>query len=395
MEEELISIIVPVHNSANYIGETIESIEKQTYQKYEAIFVDDCSTDKSVEVIQSYQKNNNRLKIIKLKRHRGVAIARNIGIKKANGRYLTFLDSDDLLVEKKLELQRDFLQKNNYEFVYGSFRYINDIGNKISSPVKVRSKVDYRQSLLNMRLLTITVMLDLKKIPKRYCYMPNVMNEDIATWWKILKRGYIAYGQDDVLAYYRKTKKSRSSDKGKTALARWRLYRNLENLSKLKSMYCFCNYVIGAIQKRMVRWEPYYEYVANDLQVLVATQNLKRDKQVEELLQNMNMKSNYLLVNQSTESQIDHPFVITKNEKGLSKSRNLAIQHSNAEILLLADDDLVYQSDYVETIVKYHNKYKEADILCFYVESKNKNRKTKRLPTRKNWFFKGNESCIF
>lgn len=395
MKEDLISIIIPVHNSAKYIKETIESIEKQTYPHYEAIFVDDCSTDESVQIIERYQKKNEKLKIIKLKRHRGVAIARNIGTKKAKGKYLAFLDSDDVFVENKLKWQKDFMEKNNYEFVYGSFRYRKDEGNKISDPIKVQKQVNYEQALLDMRILPTTVMIDLQKIPKRYCYMPNVMNEDAATWWKILKKGYIAYGQEEVLAYYRKAKKSRSSQKIITAKGRWDLYRNLENLSIRKSMNCFIHYAINATRKRMVRWNKMDRYTKNDLQVLIATQNLKEDEEVKKLLQNMNVKSKYLMINQSEESKITDPCVITKNEKGLSKSRNQAIQFSDSEILLFADDDVRYKQDYVDTMIKYHNQFEDADMICFYVESKNKKRRTKRMKTGKIGYLKAMRIVTF
>lgn len=137
----------------------------------------------------------------------------------------------------------------------------------------------------------------------------------------------------------------------------------------------------------MVRWEKMKDYTEEDLQVLVSTQYLKADKDVQDLLEKMNMKSHYLIINQSEESKISNPYVISRKEKGLSKSRNQAIQFSDREILLLADDDVRYGSDYAKTIAKYHNEY-EDDILCFYVESKNKNRPTKRLKTGKVGFLK-------
>ncbi len=239
-DEALISIVIPVYNSSKYLKETVESIERQTYQNYEAIFVDDGSTDDSIKILEKYQAQNEKIQIVALKKHRGVAIARNIGIRKARGRYLTFLDSDDVLVDDKLEVQKNFIQKNNYELIYGSFRYMNDNGTKRSSVVTVKKQVNYEQSLRNMRLLTMTVMIDLQKIPKRDCYMPNVMNEDIATWWKILKKGYIAYGQDEVLAYYRKTKQSRSSKKNVTAMRKMVFISKFGTFEYSKSDVLFC-----------------------------------------------------------------------------------------------------------------------------------------------------------
>ncbi len=393
--EDLVSIIIPVYNASRYIRQTLHSIEKQTDTNYEVIVLDDASTDESRKIVETCQKKNAKIKMVCLKKHKGVAIARNIGIRKAKGRYLVFLDADDLFVEKRLEWQKAFLQKNAYAFGYGSFCYVNDAGDKMSNPVKVPSYTNYERSLLDMRILIATVMIDLTKIPKRDCYMPNVMNEDIATWWKMLKKGYCAHGQKEVLAYYRKTKHSRSSQKIVTAKGRWFLYRNLENLSVLKSAVCFSHYLVNAIRKRSVQWHKIPCYKKDDLQVLVAVQNKKDDSEIKELLQKMKIKSNYLMVNQCEESMTQNPYVLIRNESGLSKSRNQAIRFSNGQILLLADDDVEYQEDYVETIVKYHNQFKEADIICFYVESRNKKRKTRRLRNRKNWLFKGNEGGIF
>lgn len=246
---DLVSIIIPVYNSSKYIEETIKSIEKQTYNNYEAIFVDDGSNDNSIEIIEKYKVKNPEIKIIKIA-HQGVSKARNIGIKEAKGRYLTFLDSDDIWLENKLEKQINFIKENNYAFVYCNFKYISNDGSKMSKEIKTGKKTDYNRGLKNIRILPATAMIDLEKIPKELCYMPNVMNEDVATWWQILKKGFIAFGQDEVLAYYRKTNNSRSSKKYVTAYYRWKLYREYEKLGIIKSLYCFINYALNAVLKR-------------------------------------------------------------------------------------------------------------------------------------------------
>lgn len=249
IENDLISIIIPVYNSSKYLDETIKSIKKQTYCNYEAIFIDDGSSDNSVEIIEKYKAKMAEIKIIKTE-HQGVSEARNIGIKEAKGRFLTFLDSDDLWTKDKLAKQLKFIKENDYAFVYCNFKYISDDGRKISKEIKTGAKTDYNRALEDIRILTITAMIDLKKVPKALCYMPNIMNEDIATWWKILKNGFTAYGQDEVLAYYRKTKNSRSSKKHITAYYRWQMYRKQEKLSLGKSLYCFFKYVLNAVLKR-------------------------------------------------------------------------------------------------------------------------------------------------
>lgn len=250
MEENLVSIIVPVYNASKYIEETIKSINSQTYQKYEAIFINDCSKDDSLKIIKEHKEKNSRIKIVNCEQHGGPANARNIGIKEAKGRYLCFLDADDIWLENKIEKQINFIKTNNYAFVYCNYRYMTDDGDWLSKEVKTPKKTDYNKALINTRILPITTMIDLKQIPKKLCYMPNVMNEDIATWWKILKSGFVAYGQNEILAYHRRTKNSRSSKKYATAFYRWKLYRKSENLSFIKTSYCFIGYCINAIIKR-------------------------------------------------------------------------------------------------------------------------------------------------
>ena len=159
-ENNLVSIVIPVYNASKYIKETIESIERQTYKNYEAIFIDDKSTDNSIQIIESYIKQNNKLKIIKLKKHKGVSKARNIGIRIAKGRYLTFLDADDIWFDKKLEKQIDFIQSNEYEFVYCAFKFMNNEGTRVSKKINIKEKTDYEYALLNTRILTITTMID-------------------------------------------------------------------------------------------------------------------------------------------------------------------------------------------------------------------------------------------
>lgn len=183
-----VSIIIPIYNAEKYIEKAIISINNQTYIEYEAIFIDDASTDNSIKIIEKYIKNNSRFKLIRLKEKSGVSKARNVGIDEAKGRFLAFLDADDIWKKDKLEKQLKFIKKNNCEFAYGSFKYINNEGTKIGKKIDVEYKVDYKKALLNTKILTTTVIIDLYKIPKEECYMPDIMNEDIATWWSILKK---------------------------------------------------------------------------------------------------------------------------------------------------------------------------------------------------------------
>lgn len=379
MQENMVSIIIPVYNAEKYIYYALESIVKQTYKNFEVIIIDDCSTDNSIDIVENMGLKN--VKIIKLKRHRGVSIARNIGIRTAKGRYLTFLDADDMFVKTKLERQIEFINKK--AMIYGSYKYMSSDGKKVSLKIKVPEKTDYKIGLKNCRILTSTCMIDLKKIPKRYCYMPDIMNEDLATWLKILKKGYVAYGQNDVLAYYRKTRKSRSSNKFRTAYFRWKLYKNHEKLSGIKIIYYYIKYIINGCLKRLTRYVKFHE---ENLQIIVSTQNLDK-KQIELLKNKMNVSSDYLIINQ-TNRIFKAENVICKNEIGLSKSRNCGIKNAKGEIILFADDDIIYDKDYKNIIYKAYDKNPKADIICFYVKSLNNNRKNKKMKSGKIGYLK-------
>jgi glycosyltransferase involved in cell wall biosynthesis len=135
----------------------------------------------------------------------------------------------------------------------------------------------------------------------------------------------------------------------------------------------------------------------NTLQVAVSTQNLTSDAQVENLLNNMNIKNNYLIINQTSKNNIEisNSNVITKNEKGLSKSRNIAIDSAKEDIVLIADDDVIYNDEYEKIILDSWKKYKEADIICFYVESKNPKRPTKKIKTGRIRYIKAMRIASF
>lgn len=249
MDKDLISIIIPVYNAEKFLKETIETIKSQTYINWEAIFIDDNSTDNSKEIIKQNLQDN--IKLIELSRNFGPAIARNEGLKIAKGRYIAYLDADDLWAENKLEVQHKVMKENDYAFSYTSYKHLNENG-KVSKSIKVQEKLDYKEALKRIRVLTITSMFDLEKVDKKLLIMPDLeYTEDVATWWKILKEGYIAYGINEPLAFYRKTNNTRSSNKIKSMHRRWRLYRKQEKLSIIKSLYYFTYYIANAVLRRI------------------------------------------------------------------------------------------------------------------------------------------------
>ena len=250
--EDLVSIVLPVYNCEKFLEETIKTIQNQTYTNWEALFVNDCSKDKSAEIIKEASIKDNRIKLINLNENSVAAIARNTGMEKARGRYIAFLDSDDLWDKEKLEKQLKFIKEGNYAFTFTSYEFVTEDGTKTGKIVRVPDKINYKQALKNTTIFTSTVIFDAKTLGKELIKMPNVKRgQDSATWWKVLKNGNIAYGLDENLSFYRRSENTLSSNKFKALKRTWNLYRNVEHLSIPKSLYNFFWYCINAVRRRI------------------------------------------------------------------------------------------------------------------------------------------------
>lgn len=252
MEKDLISIIVPVYNAEKFLKDTIKTEEEQTYTKWELIFVNDCSKDKSSEIIEKTIKENNKIKLINLKQNSGAAVARNTGIDNAKGQYIAFLDADDLWNKEKLEKQIKYMKEKECAFSFTGYEFANEDGIGNGKIVNVPNTISYKQALKNTTIWTSTVMFDVKKLGKELIQMPNVKRgQDTATWWKVLKKIDYAYGINEILSYYRRTNESLSANKIKALKRTWNLYRNVEHLNIFYSFYNFCWYIVNAIKRRI------------------------------------------------------------------------------------------------------------------------------------------------
>ena len=143
MKDELISIIMPVYNSEKYLERAIESIINQTYTNWELICINDASTDGSLEILKKYI--NEKIKVKSLDKNSGTAIARNEALKMAQGRYITYLDSDDYYDSKKLEKQIKFMIENNYAFTFTAYAFVNKVG-KVTR-ITIPHKLTYNNSI--------------------------------------------------------------------------------------------------------------------------------------------------------------------------------------------------------------------------------------------------------
>ncbi len=248
-EQITVSIIVPVYNAAKCIEDTILSIKSQTFSDWELILVDDCSSDSSMTIAERYLSDT--VHMIKLDKGSGAAYARNKGVEQAKGRYITFLDADDLWSPEKLEHQIAFMEENGCAFCFTGYEFADENGVGVQKIVRVPAKLNYRAALKNTTIFTSTVMFDMTKISKELIQMPEVESEDTATWWKILRNGYVAHGLDEALTLYRRSMGTLSSNKVIAIKRIWNLYRNVEKLSVIKSAYCFCFYAVRAVIRRI------------------------------------------------------------------------------------------------------------------------------------------------
>lgn len=250
-KEKLVSIITPVYNSEKFIEDTIKSVLNQTYKNWEMLLVDDCSTDKSENIIKKYEKQDKRIKYIKLKENSGAAIARNKALKESKGRFIAYLDADDLWHKNKLEKQIEFMSKNDYAFTCTDYEKIDEQGNALKI-IKIPKKVNYNLFLKNTIIQTVGVMVDTKITGKEILVMPNIRRrQDAATWCQLLKGGYDCCEVPETLSYYRSVSNSLSSNKLKAAKMNWHWYRKIEKLSLIKTIYCFMGYAFNAIKKRI------------------------------------------------------------------------------------------------------------------------------------------------
>lgn len=249
--ENLISIVMPVYNAAAYLEKTIGSAQGQTCQNWELIAVDDCSSDNSFEMLRRMAEQDPRIHPVKQEKNAGAAMARNRGIQLAKGRYLAFLDSDDLWAEQKLEKELAFLKERQAAFVFTSYEFGDSEGRGNGKIVHVPAELTYRKALSRTVIFTTTVLFDLEKIDKKLVMMPDVKSEDTATWWQILRSGYTAFGLDENLAVYRRPASSLSSNKVEAVRRIWNLYRNQEKLSLAESAWHFCFWAWRAVARRV------------------------------------------------------------------------------------------------------------------------------------------------
>lgn len=242
-----VSIITPTYNSHQFIEATIQSILNQTYTNWELLITDDCSTDGTWELLQKYQRQDERIKIFKLKRNSGPGIARNNSIKHAQGRFIAFCDSDDQWKPEKLEKQVEFLTTNNLAFTFSAYQKIDEKGEK-GGIVNIPNEVNYNHLLKTCPIGCLTAIYDTDKIGK--VYMPEIRKrQDYGLWLKIFQIIGSTKGMNENLAYYRVRSNSVSSNKFTAAKYHYKVLRQVGKVPLIKAWYYFLHYALNGVFK--------------------------------------------------------------------------------------------------------------------------------------------------
>lgn len=251
MNDGQVSIIMPVYNTERYLADAIGSVLAQTYHNWELIAVDDGSTDSSCAILNQYKALDHRIRPVYLTINQGAAQARNVGIGMANGRYLCFLDSDDIWNNRKLEIQIGYMQKTGEAFTFTSYCLIDEDGSPLGKAVHAPRMITSREALYKTAISTITVCMDLCKV--KCPDMPQMDGaEDTATWLKVLRQAGYAAGIDSILASYRQVPGSMSHNLKARFTRMWRMYRKVEGMPVWRSVLYYCRWAWYVLGKRKV-----------------------------------------------------------------------------------------------------------------------------------------------
>lgn len=243
-----VSIIMPCHNAERYLSQAIESVIRQTYEDWELLITDDCSTDSSSEIIARYCSMDQRIRAFKTGAVSGSpAEPRNIGLRNATGRFVAFLDSDDQWLPGKLEFQLRLFNDEKTAVVFSYYEKINEYGERNDRIIRSPKCVNYASLLKGNCIGNLTGVYDTQKVGK--VYQKKIHHEDYVMWLEVLRKGFVAKNANECFALYREHKASVSGSKLGIVSWQWNIYRNELGLSLPSSCYYFSWYAANAVLK--------------------------------------------------------------------------------------------------------------------------------------------------
>ncbi len=247
--DDLVSVIIPVYNAEKFVSYTLDSVINQDYKNIEIIIIDDCSKDNSFDIISKYMALDSRIKYHKMEENSGVALARNKGVELASGRFIAYVDSDDIWLPNKLSTQLELFKVHpNTPLTYTAIEYIDENNELIKGKRKLKESITYGKLQRNTLIATSTVMIDRNVVEE--IKMPNRRSgEDYSLWLNILKKYGKAYGINEVFTRYRKSSNSLSSKKSKELKVFYNVQREDLKINPVKVLFNMCFYILNAIKK--------------------------------------------------------------------------------------------------------------------------------------------------
>lgn len=246
--QPLVSVIMPAYNCERYIEIAIRSVIAQTYQNWELLVIDDGSTDSTPEIVETLASVDARIKLIRNPVNIGVAKTRNKGFVLSRGHFVALLDSDDVWYPNKLEKQLLLAQKTGAEIIYCSYAIVDENGQKKCADFIVPDQIDYDGMLVKSVVSCSTAMLS-REIVDNYSFRADYYHEDLLLWLELMRDQNNARGVTDVLAEYRILHGSRSFNKARSAVERWKIYRQYMKEPFVKSIKLIVRYAILAMSK--------------------------------------------------------------------------------------------------------------------------------------------------
>ena len=248
MTQPLVSIIMPAYNCEQYIEIAIRSVMQQTHESWELLIIDDCSADSTYSIVQSIAQEDSRIRCTRNSTNMGVAKTRNRGFELSRGQFVALLDSDDVWLPNKLEKQISLAQNTGAEIIYCSYAIIDENGRKTCNDFIVPDRIDYDGMLVRSVVSCSTALLS-KSIVDNYSFRTDYYHEDLLLWLELMRDQKSACGVPEVLAEYRILPGSRSFNKWRSAVERWKIYRQYMKEPFVKSIKLIVRYALLAMDK--------------------------------------------------------------------------------------------------------------------------------------------------
>ena len=237
----LVSVIMPAYNGEEFIAQAISSVIAQTVEDWELIVIDDCSEDRTRQIVEDFARSDDRVHLVCNEKNLGAAGSRNRGLELCSGEYVALLDSDDYWQPQWLDRMLERARQTQADIIYCSYAIVDERGDKLCNDFIVPLQTDFEQSMIRSVITCSTVLLT-GKLAKAQRFPTDIYHEDIALWFRLLRDGVQARGVPEVLAAYRQRSDSRSANKLKSACRRWIIYRKYLRLPFMKCVMLMIQY---------------------------------------------------------------------------------------------------------------------------------------------------------